>query len=183
MTANTPKQLEQVLTQLKDIHYPETSSFWPLNEALWWPPAPGRILLSLIILFFLVFTLTKCFKKLKQYYKHRHIQLALSELTYIEQNLTNSDPIITIQKITTLMKKCALVKNKALGVQSLSGHAWLKFLNESGNTNEFTSSYGLLMITLPYVNNLNSVSLQNDKLELDLKKLITSCKKWIRYNL
>lgn len=180
---DTNIKLEQVLTQLKDIHLPETPIFWPLNETLWWPPAPGWWLVFILLSIVTVSLLNKFFKNLKSFFRQSYVTLALKELTEIEQKLSDSDPIIIVGKIGVLLKKCALIKYKSSNIQSLSGHAWLKFLNKSGNTDEFTLSHGLLLITIPYLDKINSSSFPTKNLELEIRKLIVSTKKWIKHNL
>lgn len=178
MTQETEK-LQQVLSKLKDIHYPDTAALWPPSEILWWPPAPGIMLILIIILCIIIYLSIKIVKKIKQFYTNRKIKIALSELHSIEQNINAENFITCIQQISFLLKRCAMVKYRAQNIQSLSGNQWLEFLNTSGNTDKFTSNAGLLMTTVPYLNNIEFT----DKFKQDINNLIKISKNWIKHNL
>jgi hypothetical protein len=53
-------------------------------------------------------------------------------------------------EISTLIRRTALYYFERNTIASLSGQAWLTFLNDSGKTQAFTDTAGQLLIDAPY---------------------------------
>ncbi len=177
-TNNIDPQLHQTLLQLKDIHLPE--------DSLTWPPAPGVIILCLIILLLFLLKLKTIVIKSYSYYHNRAKFLAFKELNHIQKKL-NSSSITCLkatQDIATLLKKCAVTKynqNNDQNINALSGEQWLKFLDSSGKTDQFSQGDGRILINTVYQ---SEQSLDNNaELYLKINNLINLTRNWIRINL
>jgi len=134
---------DSLLTQLKDLHIP---------SPIYWPLAPGWY----ILLFFLLLILGSVayygyhlWKKRKKIKQENPSQWIHHELSLIEDKLKKQDPS-TLIACSTLLRRVALLQYPRSDVASLTGEAWLSFLDTSGNTLEFTQGSGRLLITAPY---------------------------------
>lgn len=177
MESNISTDLAQVLTQLKDIHYPP--------DALWWPPtlaSTTTITGAAFLIFYLSYQLLK---KIIQFYNKRTIIYALQKINEINLAQENTDPVKTVSDISLLLKRCAIAKysKKNPQIKSLHGNQWLEFLNNSGKTDQFTKGPGQLIITIPYLNTVNYENYNNLELNDQITKLIQISKRWIRKNL
>lgn len=175
--ATVDPELVETLEQLRDIHYPDE------YLSLLWPPSIGNSILFIVFSVLIIYLLTFLIKKIAQYYTNRIIRIALRELNNIDQDAINNNPIASVQKISLLLKQCALVKYKKNNINSLAGKDWLLFLNKTGGTTQFTSKSGQLMTIIPYVNNITSLGYSSDQLNQDINTLIQLSKKWIKNNL
>ncbi len=113
----------------------------------WWPPAPGWWLL---LLFLVVSALL-----LLWWWKSRALQrVALRELKAMEP--LGENPIQQAAAINRLLKRYALVCWPGADVASLTGEAWLEFLDAHGGNGDFTRGPGRALLTLPYAVKGNS---------------------------
>lgn len=188
--ASVNPELAQTLEQLRYIHLP--------NDSLWWPPAPGKIFLLIIIVTTLFFICKKISTKLNNYYQSHPIKQALKELIIIDselQLLKNSENIeqdynnliLLIQKTSALLKKSAINKYKNQNINnlaSLSGQNWLDFLNQTGKTHEFHSPEGQLIISAAYSTFRHDKKRQDyTALKIKTASLIKLTKQWLKTNL
>ncbi|NWK55133.1 DUF4381 domain-containing protein [Verrucomicrobiaceae bacterium N1E253] len=102
----------------------------------WWPAAPGWYVVVLAILIVASHQLTKAIQKRRRNLFRRD---ALSEL----QQLPPED-------LPALIKRVALHLAPREEVASLSGEAWLSFLDHTGNTKAFSQGPGRLLLQLSY---------------------------------
>jgi len=134
------QQLDQILQQLKDIHFP--------NKISQWPPAPiYYIILGFIILTALAYIFYK-----KRQEKLRAKKFALNELKRIRTILRSESANYNyaIQSLSALLRQCALTAYPRQDVASLHGHDWLNFLDKVGRTNLFTTGIGKVLTTGPF---------------------------------
>ena len=105
------------LAALRPLHAPEAIS--------WWPPAPGWWIVAALML--IIFTLVIVF--LWRHWKNnRYRRHALREATQIKQHYAQQ-PLQYCQQINQLLKRIGVhVWPKTL-TASLTGTAWLEFLN------------------------------------------------------
>ncbi len=129
----------QQLPQLKDIHLPADPSIWPLALG-WWL----LLALSLAIAVWFFFTGRKylCIKK--------HKRMLFDELAQLEKKLTDSPDKSLVTETNILLRRLALAYYPNAKVASLTGGDWLKFLDESGNTRNFSRGAGRILIDAPY---------------------------------
>lgn len=128
------------LAQLRDIHVPKFLGFWP--------PAIGWYLLVLVILFMAaaVGFMWRTYKKRMAPRKE-----ALGKLTKLKHLYAHdADPVAIAIELSMLLRRAALAKYPRLQVANLRDKAWLKFLDKTGHTVEFSSGVGQALITAPY---------------------------------
>tara|TARA_R110002073_G_scaffold27244_2_gene88184 strand:- start:3295 stop:3756 length:462 start_codon:yes stop_codon:yes gene_type:complete len=143
------------LAALRPLHTPPPIS--------WWPPAPGWWLGLLVIVILLVI--------IYRYWQRMAPQrAALRELKILEKNTDATDhPVATLN---LLLKRYALVCWPATTVASLSGDAWLKFLDSKGGNGQFSDGPGFILLADPYS--------RNDA--PNLNELIVLARRWIKAN-
>lgn len=131
------------LQQLKDIHLPPAIAMWPT--------APGWIMLYIIIIALLGYAVYGRYQTRK---RRQIIKYALQQLSQL-QTLShhNPDNINIAAEISTLIRRTALYYFPRDAIAGLSGQDWLKFLNDSVQTTQFTEASGQLLIDAPYRQN------------------------------
>lgn len=104
----------------------------------WWPPAPGWWILS-AALFLAVAILA--WMAGRRYRRNAYRRVALAELAAIGRI---ADPA-SVPAVSAILKRAALVAYPRSAVASLTGSAWLVFLDRTGSTSDFThGSAGVL---------------------------------------
>lgn len=113
------------LTNLRDIHLPETIGFWP--------PAPIWWLIFLAVLAGVVCLVVYLTKKHK---KNLYRRQAVSELDTLAQNhQRNGDTAQLLSQINALLKRTAMShQGRQSGIEQLTGTAWLDFLQRQHST-------------------------------------------------
>jgi len=125
--------------QLQDIHLPESASFWPLALG-WW-------LLIAVVIFIATWVIIKVIKRAKQ---RKYRKMILSEFTTLEKKLKSNPSNAVIAEINTLLRQLAITYYPRTKIASLTGADWLHFLDESGDTHEFSRGAGRILIEAPY---------------------------------
>ncbi|MFT4060599.1 MAG: DUF4381 domain-containing protein [Legionella sp.] len=147
------------LAQLKDIHLPESVSFWPL--------APGWYMVMTLILLLLFYLMYQVHQR------HRHAlakkkALALLD-TYQQRYEQEHNVAITSAYISELLRRVALVYFPREQVASLHGEAWLQFLQQTGKGSDFNSVREMLL----------DAPFKNDP-TMNLEPLFQQAKLWIK---
>jgi len=156
MPANT-----NPLTSLRDIHLPPPVSFWP--------PAPGWTVLAAIILL-IGFVLAYFY--LKRCERARAKNAALKKLQQLQQLQDQQlNAVFLLGQLSSLLKRVALAYFPREQVAGLTGVNWLLFLNKTGDTKNFTSTAGRLLMSGPYQN----------KITENITPLFAYSKEWIRH--
>lgn len=148
------------LSDLKDIQLPADISVWP--------PAPGWTLLLLVLL---TAGLGLWLLTHPKYTRYKQRRTALKKLRDIQATL-DTDPQVAAQALSVLVRQCALIAYPRQDVASLTGTAWLTFLDETGKTSEFTQGLGAVMAETPYRADVHLVN----------PTLVTLIKQWIKRN-
>lgn len=111
----------------------------PLHSPLpvsWWPPAPGWWLLAGLVLLVLGLVFW--------WYRRTRVQRAtLAELAALKRTIRDSG--IRLTCLAVLLKRYARYCYPAVGIERLTGEAWLHFLDEHGGKGAFTSGPGRMM--------------------------------------
>lgn len=129
----------QQLPQLKDIHLPADPSIWPLALG-WW--------LLLVLLLGIALWLFFAIRKYTHIKKHK--RMLFDELTQLEKKLKLSPDKNLLAETNILLRRLALACYPDANVASLTGSGWLQFLDESGNTKDFSRGAGRILIDAPY---------------------------------
>lgn len=133
-------ETEDPLSQLRDIHLPEAVGFWP--------PAPGWWIVAILLALALGWA---AFLLVRLWQRRQRLQYALWVLSHTGKTYElkagmeatrNQAGLDLLYALNKLLKRVALVHYPGKDIASLSGDAWLHFLDESGGTREFTSGAG-----------------------------------------
>ena len=126
------------LQNLRDIHL--------LTPISWWPLAPGWYVVMLIVLLLLIFLGYKITKYLRKGLRRKNALKSLLQL----RSQYPQQPQTTLIEISMLVKRCALSVYPRQQVAFLTGLAWLEFLDETGQTTEFSMGVGTMLMNAPY---------------------------------
>lgn len=149
------------LEQLRPIHLPP--------EISWWPPAPGwwLLLLTLLLLLWMV---------VRRYRLRRPQRLALKALRALKRQ--NHPPQQLAAQLNLLLKQYILSSQSTPTPTTLSGEAWLQFLESRSRKGGFTAGIGALLLTLPYCTEAQSDAGDTEKMA-QLTRLV---RHWIKHN-
>ena len=151
--------------RLQDIVVPPAVSYRP--QTIGWY-AIGAILLLLIIW---IGSRIVAHRRATRYRR-----AALDELVVIEQRLTGSDRSAALVDLDALVKRVALVAYSRQRVASLSGAAWLSFLDTTFHGTGFSAGEGKALADLPYQSARQREQLAADK----AAALVALVRRWIR---
>jgi len=148
---------------LRDLRFPEPISPETIG---WFPPAIGWWLLVLLIPLFVVF-LYKCYK----YFTRNTSLKAAKKLLNIIKNSTvnNTEKIV---ELSALLRRVAISVAPRTQTASLTGQAWLVFLDSSLNDTPFTKGAGRCLAEAPYRKSPPS--------EQEIFQLISLCEDWLK---
>jgi mannitol-1-phosphate/altronate dehydrogenase len=143
--------------ELKDIHLPEAS--------LWWPPAPGWWLL-LGLLLAIVMLLRWAIRRIR----HKPLKrLCLQELQGIRDNLASGQSRKTVLADTTaLLRRTLLAYHGRAGFAATTGDDWLQQLQD------LAQGFDEVQLEL-----LGRGRYQRE-FECDIEGLLQACERWIR---
>ena len=149
--------------QLRDIHLPGAPAIWPL--------APGWWLLAGALLALLAWAAVVGWR----HYRLRRERLqVLDELERITAGLVQERSPATMANLSTLLRRLALLRFSSERVAGLTGDAWLRFLDESGDTTGFCAGPGRLLVTGPYQRELPE--------DVDVQGLVLLVRQWLGRN-
>lgn len=152
---------------LRDIHLPESVSWWPLAPG-WW------IMLGLLILAAAVVFFLKTMKDRKQLDK----QVMDEFQSLVDQYKNDRDTNALLANVSKLLRRVSMTRFSQEEVAALTGDRWLKFLDETlvnakntGSLN-FHSELGELLVSSQYQ---KSQSIDENKLD----QLLMLSKRWL----
>lgn len=141
---------------LHDIHAAAAPEFWP--------PAPGWWVLAAALM---GVTFLSGRQLLKVWRRRQLQQSILGEL----ENLNARSPAEVATHVSTLLRRVALICFERNEVASLSGDAWLSFLDQTGGNGAFSSGIGSVLATAPYAT--------HDISDMDSEALLALARHWI----
>jgi len=130
------------LLELRDIHAAPAPGLWP--------PAPGWWLLALLMAGTAVLLLLRLRRRLRKRRFRLQVMLELDDIAkrYRSENIRS-----LITETGIWLRRIALRCYPVEQVASLSGAAWLQFLDATGGGGEFSNGTGRVLITAPYSDN------------------------------
>lgn len=149
-----PQQLE-----LRDIHLPDAIG--------WWPPAIGWWLLAILIPLLIVLSIV-LYKRITRKTAKKTAKKLLLKL---KQDKTIDDKH-KLQEISALIRRVAISVSPREKTASLTGQAWLNYLDSSVNGTPFTEGAGSLLADAHYQ--------QAQATDLDISQLIALCEDWLK---
>lgn len=150
------------LATLRDIHLPPPISGWP--------PAPGWFILAAFILALLLIATLMTYRWRRKVILRKKIMATFFQLKDdYDANHNNA----AFARLNQLLKQVAFNYYPDERIESISGEAWLKFLNKTGKSELFSDSMGQQLIEATYSNKIidNSAA------------LFASCEHWLRKQL
>lgn len=142
---------------LRDIHLPESVS--------WWPPAPGWWLLMALFILLMV-------TGLWLYRRHRNPgirKLAMRELDRIRRiDAHNQDPLETLQECSKLLRRVAMSMTGRQQSASLIGDAWRSRLHQLSDY-RFSDSFINTLVDAPY----------QPHTSIDSRAMLDECQQWL----
>ncbi len=143
---------------LRDLHLPETIG--------WWPPAIGWWLSALLILLLLLFSIW-LYKRIT---RKTAVKTAKKILLSIKQDsaLGDRDKLVALSE---LMRRVAVSLSPREEAASLTGQAWLDYLDSTLEGTPFSSGEGNVFASAHY-----QKAITND---VDISALITLCEQWL----
>lgn len=143
-----------LLNNLRDIH--------SAPPPPWWPPAPGWWLLLAVL--FAVVLLGWRWRHARPWRRQ-----ALRELQAVEREFqTTADVVNSVARLSVLVRRVAI--SVRAPAASLTGEAWLKYLDELGRTQEFSGGIGRTLISAPYAREET----------VDVPELIKLVRRWLK---
>ncbi len=146
---------------LRGIHLPQATG--------WWPPAPGWWLLSgLVALAVIMLVLLRERRRQRRY---SAINMAKEELKEIQRQYDlHPHPRRCVQSISALLRRLCISVFPRMQTASLTGEAWLAFLDGLSEQKPFSATVGQVLISAPYRKQVPS-----DEVE----PLIEGCFEWL----
>jgi len=155
----------QGLEQLHDVIVPDPVGWMP--ETVGWYVVAGILLLGLLWL---------VYGRVRQWMANRYRRTALAELRQLESRL--SDPaqqVRSLAELPLLIRRTALAMAPRETVVAHTGDEWLRFLDQTGGGNEFSTGIGRYLSDLTY-KPPESLSLTSE----DIGNLLALIRQWIR---
>ena len=149
------------LDRLHDIVLPEPIA--------WWPPAPGWYVVGALVLLALAILAWRAWRSWR---RSAYRRAALAELEQLDDG--NRDGLT---RLPALLKRTALAAYERTAVASLSGDAWLEFLDAKGGTSSFTRGPGKL---LPELSFRPGAAVELD--EEEARELFAITRDWIEHH-
>jgi hypothetical protein len=116
----------------------------------WWPPAPGWFVVGGVLL---VLVFWGAWRAWRRWRAAAYRRTALAEWRQLKARAADPRPRereIALRQLPELVKRVALAAFPREAVASLSGEAWLRFLDRTGHTDSFTHGRGRLLPELAY---------------------------------
>ena len=124
--------------ELRDIHLPPDPS--------WFPPAPGWWILAALLIALLVWLFRIARKRVR---KQRWLAALQAEVARIaDDHAAHSDQRQTTAAVSQLLRRAALRLDRHAA--AYQGDEWLAWLDARGNTNDFTTGPGNVLVDAPW---------------------------------
>ena len=122
------QQTMDPLAELRDIHHPAMIETWP--------PAIGWWLLATLALVALLAVMVWLFRR---WYANKYRRDAMAELAHLADTWqSEQDDLRYVESLQLLLKRVALTRFPRQDVASLTGEAWVRFLDQSTGSHDFT---------------------------------------------
>jgi hypothetical protein len=137
------------MLELRDIHAAPPPG--------WWPPAPGWWVLAILLAVLLVLGILWLRRRYQLRRFKRQVMLELENVT--DRYKDNYDELVAETGIW--LRRVALQRYPQEEVASLTGSAWLEFLDATGGDGEFRNGAGQVLETGPYRQRVQDVAVDS----------------------
>jgi hypothetical protein len=144
---------------LKDIHFPQAVGVWPL--------APGWYILAILILL-CGFGVVYLYKRLKT----KTVLKAATKMLLTIKTEENLDKLQTLIALSAWLRRVAISSAPRTDVASLSGAAWLAYLDTYLHDAPFSQGIGRCLAESQYQRSAPE--------DLDLDALFKLCERWLK---
>ena len=152
--------MEQLLSQLRDIHLPATVN--------WWPPAWGWWLLSGVAA--TAASLYVVWRWWRRRRANRPSELALLEVQALSRRYEAGENAATIiAELSVLLRRVALSYFPRAQVASMTGDAWLRWLDDCAGEPLFAKGQGATLNSAPY----------RQRAAADAQDLLQASRRWL----
>jgi len=146
---------------LRDIHLPDSVSWWPIAIGWWLLP---------ILVLLISFVIYKVIEHKKNNKKVAYKKIALNEFKILRTEFKdNDDSVELIRAISSLLRRIALSYLPREKIASLTGKQWTEQLNKLCSQSLFTDEMASQLENAPYM----------PKSTIDNKELLLTCEAWI----
>jgi hypothetical protein len=146
---------------LRDIHLP--------GEIPFWPPAPGWWILTALIIAAIAGGIWL--------YRHqRMLKLSATRMAHeqlqviVARYQSEQDPQELLQQLSVLLRRLSISLFPRTEVASLTGQAWLEFLDRQTAQPNFSSGSGRLLSEAPYRRTVDAA---------EAEQVLQYCQQWI----
>jgi len=146
---------------LRGIHAPEAIS--------WWPPAVGWWLLLLVVVALAVFL----YWIYQRWTRKTAVKMAKKLLVNIKNN-REWDNAQKLCELSVLLRRVSISISPRNDVASLTGSAWLTFLDAPMKASPFSRGIGVHLADAPYRK-------QTPLSDADITQLINLCEDWLKH--
>lgn len=146
---------------LRDIHLPGQIPFWP--------PAPGWWILAALVLGSVI-------GGWLLYRRHAEMKRSATRLARIElQQIisryeSDRDALDLLRQLSVLLRRLSISLFPRTEVASLTGQAWLEFLDRQSRLEQFSTGTGRLLAEAPYRREVSSA---------EAEQVLGFCRQWI----
>ncbi|NOR70264.1 MAG: DUF4381 family protein [Methylomarinum sp.] len=142
--------------QLRDIHLPDTISWWPPAIG-WW----GVMILIPLFCWLMVWS-----------YKRITRKTAVKTAKKLLKNIRQDNDIDTLIALSELIRRVAMSQSPRAEAASLTGEAWLEYLDESVKGTPFTQGVGKVLANAHYQKQAAT--------DLDIPAVTQLCETWLK---
>ena len=126
---------------LRDIHLPDSVS--------WWPPAIGWWLLVVLLIAAVVIFIILWTKRLR--HRRSPVYMARQSFEQIKTEYAASgDKCMLVRNISILLRRTVISTNPRKDTAALTGNEWLALLDKPMQGKPFSEGPGQVLATLPY---------------------------------
>jgi len=145
--------------QLRDIHLPDAIN--------WWPPALGWWIVALFIplcCWFIVWLYKRITRKTA-------VKTAKKLIIALKQN-SDLSQMEKLSQLSELIRRVAISQSPRTETASLTGQAWLKYLDSTIKGTPFTQGVGQVLATAHYQKSTTT--------DLDISAITQLCETWLK---
>ncbi|MDX1519404.1 MAG: DUF4381 domain-containing protein, partial [Gammaproteobacteria bacterium] len=126
---------------LRDIHLPDAVS--------WWPPAPGWWLLLLLICL-LIISVAWLIHRRRSRVRSPLVDARELLRKIRDEHANDPDPQRLVRDLSALLRRTAVSMDSRADVASITGEAWLTYLDAYVQDREFSQGVGRILADGPY---------------------------------
>lgn len=167
------KELQKNLgTQVREMILDKMQDIEGVDNANWWPLAPGWWVIITIVLLMVIRFIFSYLRRLA--YKRTWQYKIFEELIQMQKELNNENASEIVVKLSEILRRVLMYKYSRIECAGLVGDAWLKWLTKKDQNKFDWEKHGKLLTGAAYAPpGKEKISPQ------ELNKLLDATKKWV----